>query len=556
MPIDIKWIRNHAQQVQTWQQQRGRLNEEAQQLVTRTVQLDQDCRQRLHHIRVLRESINKLSKQLRSVVIVVVTTTHEEDEQQQQQRRVELVQQRQDLQISVTREETLYQEQQATLHKLLWRLASPIDNVITDTYPPLDNSNINNNNVNHHHRIHPSSSNNEKKEDDEEMIVLDLSQNTGWRLAQAIMAVSINDFGSKYGQIHSLSSCKELFKSSTTTTTTTNTLSLQELDLFHAMWGCTSTTSGPSSCFLCTCPPATQQQEQKQHQAALPPPLLESVPLWIPFMATAIPKKSIFGAKQLPQYTLLQDIGELDLQIVAITAGTTWDARQVQQQLAHELMTLYEQFLVVDYDDDKNSSSNRPTERIQLWACSPSQLALHEQSRIVLTLRGGGTTMILGWVSNYGDAAARACEWYFQGGGRHDTKDYVHVIHASIVSPHTIQQLLQSNIHHDQNRIRIPPIVQQQLCGGGSTSLQEDVLVPEDSIPLEAVRSSKDILAVPRRAAQPRDNNNNNNNMMMRMSKPRSIVFPQWEPRTIHPSGLGKKWKDAEALACPFGFLI
>lgn len=152
------------------------------------------------------------------------------------------------------------------------------------------------------------------------------------------------------------------------------------------------------------------------------------------------------------------------------------------------------------------------------------ELSLHEQSRIVVTFQD----QVLGWVSNYGDAAARACDLLFQGGGRHDAKEHVYVIHASILNAHAIQRIVLANAQEDHRRVWIPRNIQE----GG---------LHAETIPLEDFRFSRDVFAMLPRVTKPLTSCNKRS-------------FPLLEP-IVHP-GWGIKNGGNEALACPFGFLI
>jgi hypothetical protein len=550
MPIDIKWVRNHAAQVQEWQRQRQRQEHRRRsndnddttttttnttrggelERVTRVAQLDDDCRHQLHRIREIRERINILSKQLRGSSSQV-----EEVEEQQHEQRASLLQERSDLQVSLTRHEDTYRHQQTVLTKLLWSLASPIDEAMVDLYPLYQTQSLPQHGNEQLHRNHHRHHHNDRsiQQPPQQHYDMDLTRNMGWRFAQAVTCASLNYLGSKCGHLHP---CPPV---DTATASSSQQQQQQQHDLFQAMWGgmSTSTTNDLDD----PTPAASSSAE--------PTGVGMDVPSWIPFLATAMPKKSIFGAKQLPQYTLLQGTPSTgraarstsndgmggDLQLLALTAGTTWDARQVQQQVAHELQSLYESFLV---GVDSSTTTAGMHQGIQLQRLPISDLARHEHSRIVVTFQGH----VLGWVSNFGDAAARACELIFKGGGRHDTKEHVYVVHASIVTPTTIQHILQGNSiqNPDGVVVKVPPTLRQ--CGLGGV----------ESIPLAALGCSSSTTTKKKKdplfgaaslVDKPLEPTRRHNNQRL---------FPLLEPH----SSFGKKLQSAEARACPFGFLI
>jgi hypothetical protein len=152
------------------------------------------------------------------------------------------------------------------------------------------------------------------------------------------------------------------------------------------------------------------------------------LPSWIRLLEEGLPSKSIWGDKELPRYTALVSStkeDELSLGIVALTAASPVDARQVQSELLDELCGYYSSLLV-------GNSTLHP--RI----LAPHELNPHEWSRIEVWLYNEGKKHRLGWISHWGDAATRACGMAFAGGGtKSDSKEYVHLVEASVVDEST-----------------------------------------------------------------------------------------------------------------------
>lgn len=508
MPIDIKWVRNYADQVEEWQAQRQLTpRHHDSSLVSTVKQLDEECRLVLHQMRAMRQNVNQRSQQLRST-------------DQTPEERLALLQERKDLQVHLATLEEEHTQKQILLQRAWWKLGSPIDHKIFELYRRYDDQG--------------------DADDDALMTTIDLSKNMGFRFSQAIQSAALSYFGSKYSQIHSLNTHDMKVSSSPS--------SQEEQDLLHAMWGCTASTRSTdhdpdeeayASCGICAAsswnPPQQPASTTTTARICSTPP-----PAWISFLVPNIPKKSIWGAKQLPQFTLLQSTNRLEL--VGLTAGTTWDARQVQLSIAKELQEWYQSMLAAD----------APV--VELGALATTQLSLHEHSRIVLTTTTTGhDKIVLGQVSNFGDAAARACDWIFKGGGRHDVKEHVYVVHASMLSPRTIQRIIYANTKimttttptpgPRGSLVQIPPTLQR--FGFVLPSM-------EDGVPLESFLTNKKkgkkptpLLAMPS------------------MDKPKKLLKEDAAARNHVRARLldakafpGLPTKQPEALACPFGFLL
>jgi len=202
--------------------------------------------------------------------------------------------------------------------------------------------------------------------------------------------------------------------------------------------------------------------------------------------------------------------GVFSLEIVAISAPCVVDAREMQNDLVEELWRYYESLLLLtagggnnngngngdgdgNGDDPQQPKTKTKTKSLKRIVVAPSDLRSHEWSRVELHLQlnldldctrtetnnrnssgsgntnGSMRTIRLGWVSHWGDAATRACDMSFAGGGvvraggkktsnknKHKnsstkaarnttTKEFVHVIQASIVDDSTWNKILYAN---------------------------------------------------------------------------------------------------------------
>ena len=144
---------------------------------------------------------------------------------------------------------------------------------------------------------------------------------------------------------------------------------------------------------------------------------------------------------------------QFSLELIALTASSIVDAREIQNDMLHELKEYYSKLLV----PDDTSSSSMSSDRIVIHHVDPPDLNMHEWNRIEIhakTMSSGCQTVCLGWVSSWGDAASRAFEMAFAGGGVRTTgkqakksssqvsKEYVYVVQASVVDPSTWEKII------------------------------------------------------------------------------------------------------------------
>jgi hypothetical protein len=556
MPIDLKWIRNHPEQVQEWQTLRGL---ETTPSLTRAIPLDLKVRTSCHEISQTRRRINQVSNEMKDT-----------------QDRESLLTERRDLQLRLADKEQELKSTRSALQRALWTLGSPVDLQLVQQLEPFDTRTLQRYNTNGAAGT----------------LDLDLSCHAGWHLSRAISNFAVQFLGRKYTQNHALPSQRELGAWQRT-----------HLDLWHAMGGCSQqdniissvndaetnkntddnkNTNHSSGCAICALSEEVNYTTVAEHTSVpgLSPITTTTCPAWMGWMAQSIPRKSIFGAKQLPRFTLLRGEGtpsrmtegtksatpsstkkqqssttvpsEETIEWLAVTAGTTWDSRQAQMELAQELLALYQVLIV-------NSDSNRVT-TLSLQAVPTLDLDRHEQSRVVVvatsrtTTANGNTTEVqqypLGWVSNFGDSASRACDLFFKGGGLQDSKDFVHWVHATIIGPNTISNLIQCNVCHDQ--VLIPTCLQGE---GALTTMLADIADDSDSrtmgLPVQSLRSKqvKNTLVPARdssRLVAPIERQRQGRGPQNNAAKHKKATFGA----DSYPSTTG------EALTCPFGFLI
>mmetsp|Transcript_6378 Transcript_6378/g.17383 ORF Transcript_6378/g.17383 Transcript_6378/m.17383 type:complete len:387 (-) Transcript_6378:658-1818(-) len=169
------------------------------------------------------------------------------------------------------------------------------------------------------------------------------------------------------------------------------------------------------------------------------------LPSWLQFVAQQHHNtKTIFGAKQVPQYmglvssssSLSSDDSTFD--IVALTPSSLWDSRTIQLELLQDVLAL-------QYLDD-------------VEIVSSTDLELYEISR--LEILSSATRQRVASISNYGDACSRACGMQYSGGGsRMQSKDFVHMVQARIYFAH---------VQPSESALR-PYRIQQQMAASSGT---------------------------------------------------------------------------------------
>lgn len=250
------------------------------------------------------------------------------------------------------------------------------------------------------------------------------------------------------------------------------------------------------------------------------PPSITLLPTWIRLLVDYLPPKSIWGDKQLPAYTAVWSTNmpcsgtrtntskteregfsssSFSLQLVVLTASSVVDARQMQSKLVTELINFYESLLI---PIGNSKSSSLSSSRLRWRQVPPCHLHPHEWSRVEIlvasvydlsnnsnedgieqklsdpTSRANdeASFCLVGWVSHWGDAASRACDMAFAGAGSNGvttssttTKEYVHIVQASVVDSSTWTKMLHSNrrmsnTHNGgEMQVGVPPVVARHL---------------------------------------------------------------------------------------------
>ena len=199
------------------------------------------------------------------------------------------------------------------------------------------------------------------------------------------------------------------------------------------------------------------------------------LPSWIRLLTEFLPNKSIWGEKELPRYSAIWSRGDgmnrddafwvggpkdtesiqdhlSSLELVAVMAPSVVDAREIQNKLVKELLGYYGSLLV-----DSSQLKRIVVPAPDLHTHERSRIEIHVQLRHAEQIQ----TIRLGYVSHWGDAGTRACDMAFSGGGvvgkknRNVSKEYVHLVEASVFDDSTWTKLLfaNSNVETDENQM-------------------------------------------------------------------------------------------------------
>jgi hypothetical protein len=456
MPIDLKWIRTSPQEVQEWQRLRQIDNGDA--LVQEVVQLDIDCRQALSVLTAARTQIKRLQQSLRpqktkkehvdSPVVLVPAVIDRE----------RILQEIKELQSSLPELQQNWQDSSHQVQQALVKIASPVDanihqilpetTITTTPLPPLERKGAT-----------PT-------------ITFSFASNLGLDIYEAFLHYTRSSF-----RQYSITK----FPSHVTL----------ESSLAHAMWGCKSKSK---QCAVC---------------------LKQPLDSWLGVIANNNQQgqqtnKTIYGAKQLPCFTssLLRNDNDNNnndndaFQILAVAAGTLWDSRRVQQMLLQDILDFLSCLRIENGVTNNQEDASHATQYpFHAHAIDPSQLELHESSRVIIIPSnvaanadrpdGGSRPRILATISNFGDASSRACDLQFAGGGsRHSgTKDYCHVVVANIHVHSVLPWMLSSSSQRlettDHTQVAIPRVIVQHMVrdmeqdgNGDDHQAQDYILVP------------------------------------------------------------------------------
>jgi len=383
------------------------------------------------------------------------------------------------------------------------------------------------------------------------------------------------------------------------------------------------------------------------------------LPSWIHLLTEFLPNKSIWGEKELPSYSALWSRNEKDttlqqgsdhvlrlgrpkecnefqtreqdssgsltgsnsvngpfsLELVALSAPSAVDAREIQNDLVDQLLNYYAGLLVVGGDE---TSRKKLLKRVVVPAAN---LHNHEWSRIEVHFQltsdaddernsdaetrtdSNINTLRLGWVSHWGDAATRACDMAFAGGGvvraggkkksnksarNTATKEYVHLVEASVVdnSSSTWNKILYANsnaIANSNNSTDDGQLLrrkEKQILVGVPPALVPYLIRPipnSSTIPLEDLfldekskRKKKETVFGPRDSTrnssvdynQKQDpDGSRNSSIVMKVGEASSRtqaepIFPPFGvTSSMSPEELHKR-KRFEKLSCPYDFLF
>ena len=304
------------------------------------------------------------------------------------------------------------------------------------------------------------------------------------------------------------------------------------LDRAHELWGCFLPCDNTS-------PNSRSSSSNANHQS------VAILPSWIRLLTEYLPNKSIWGEKELPRYTAIlssrseqrsdndalwlggpkqynhqaettreQDSSGVlasgsSLELAAVMAPSVVDAREIQNKFVQEVLTYYDGVLM---PNQKNL--------LKCIVVPAPDLHNHERSRIEIHLlidlpssdcsthQGGSkklNTLRLGWVSHWGDAATRACDMAFAGGGvvqaggkkkygkssRNASKEYIHLVEASVIDDFSLtwKKILYANSNIDAAStdgtdlaVNMPPVLAPYLVRPISDSLSvpmKDLFVDE-----------------------------------------------------------------------------
>jgi hypothetical protein len=308
------------------------------------------------------------------------------------------------------------------------------------------------------------------------------------------------------------------------------------------------------------------------------------------------------------------------LELVTITASSVVDAREIQNNLVEEISNYYESLLMM-YDDQLSGCQDTNKLLLRRRVVPAPDLNCHEWSRVEIHLQiieskksassstthnnndninGNNSTSIetlcLGSVSNWGDATSRACDMAFAGGGvatqvggknsrssKSTTKEYVHVVQASIVDSSTWNKILFANCSADLSRqkmiVKIPNSILPYLirplpkerknnvdgdCQSNHT--EEDVLIPLGELVVDMNRKKKIKQAVfgvkghTYKQQQPVIPSTNKKVVARDTLALSSLEDPpKFPPFTFHSSISAEELQQrirGEKLSCPFDFLF
>jgi hypothetical protein len=568
MPIDLKWVRQNPKQVEEWQRLRHLLRAPDVCPTIEVLVQDELCRKYLFEIQQYKKHIKQIQQQLRPRNCSGDRNNESISEQQQQQRNT-LLQDKKKLEDQIQHVETLLSKSTRETQRALWKLGSPIIERKEQTACVA---------------VEEVSSSLTVLEGNVSLSGLGMAIQHSWK------QYTMEYFATVYPSI-------ELERGITVkdATATSSNNSFIDPDSAHAIWGCSNLiglVDSPQTddnrmtrCPLCN----ISSEQQQKHPAEV------MLPTWIRLLKQHIANKSIWGDKQLPVFasiwsnndstndktankiwltprrnnddnTTLSLRSQFSLELIAFTASSLVDAREIQNDMVSELKEYYSSLLI--FDDTTSSTSS---DRVIIHHVDPPDLNIHEWNRIEIhakTMSSVCQTVCLGWVSCWGDAASRTLDMAFAGGGIRTTrkqakkksssqvcKEYVYVVQASVVDPSTWEKfiLLNSKESDLQKTVGIPPTMKPPPCLASNLATKttksehtgEVAWIPVQDLTLTLGKKNKKSGSVfgPKRETSRSGRRGGDN-----LDKPK--FPPIW---TLEGASNGV---ENEALSCPFEFLF
>eukprot|EP00531_Pseudo-nitzschia_arenysensis_P001794 CAMPEP_0116142218 /NCGR_PEP_ID=MMETSP0329-20121206/14790_1 /TAXON_ID=697910 /ORGANISM="Pseudo-nitzschia arenysensis, Strain B593" /LENGTH=534 /DNA_ID=CAMNT_0003637437 /DNA_START=272 /DNA_END=1876 /DNA_ORIENTATION=+ len=454
MPIDLKWVRSDPDQVREWQtlrQCRARGDNdkdgvESVDLVDDVLGKDEVSRQHLQRLQEYKKLLKQVQVRLRPK-----KNAEQQQQQQQEENRETLLQEKKAVEAKIKLAESSWKASLEDTHKALCQLASPVTNTSDDAYD-LDAL-----------QVTPFSI----------PISGHAKSSMGINLEQAWRRYTLNYF-SDYLWVELP---RGMPVASNSESESESDSAFMSLDRAEELWG--------------SCLP-TKPSSSNGHST------INMLPSWIRLFTEFLPNKSIWGEKELPRYTALWSSTSLEL--VAVMAPSVVDAREIQTKLVQELLVYYESLLA------------NPKNALKRIVVSAPDLNHHERSRIEIhvVLSSDETqekfqTLTLGWVSHWGDAATRAYDMAFSGGGvvqaggkkkfgnRNASKEFVHLVEASVMDESTWKKILYANSTqsnssssdgNENQLVNVPPVLVPHLVRpipNVSSILLKDLFLDEKS---------------------------------------------------------------------------
>ena len=529
MPIDLKWVRSDPDQVREWQNLRRRNDDDENvDLVDQVLHKDEVSRKNLL-------TLQEHKKSLKQVQIALRPKKPKNDEEIEtntpELSREELLNEKKAIDTKIRLAEAEWKASLEDTQRALCRLASPV----TDMKPNGDYYDVDANQVSVTSVSLPVSGNTRT------FLAMDLEQ--AWK------QYTLRYFSS-YLSV-------ELPRGIPVVDTPLDNSELDasiSVDRALELWGSLS--------------PSKSQADNRT---------IAILPSWMRLLTEFLPNKSIWGEKELPRFSSIWSQGEqnstegsgnFSLGLLAIMAPSVVDAREIQNKLIQELLEYYSGLL---------TTVGEFRQQLKRVLVAPPDLHCHERSRIEIHLQMNDKieTLRLGWVSHWGDAASRACDMAFAGGGvvqaggkkkykasrNAASKEYVHLVEASVVDESTWIKILYANCSTETADVSltVPSVLVPHLVRPLSDSLS----VPLSNLFLDEKSKKKKKESV-FGVLGARDDGQKKQELPIHPSNSRSGVGneklqPKFPPLGAVPSLSQEelqKQRRLEKLSCPYDFLF